>query len=102
LSLYKLNMDGKRKPRSEEDALRAWEERGRTEAPRRPRSEEDALREYEARRRAVSGLGEPAIPMEQRSKSYGSLSEFSKKQTGRRRRLSRKTRKQGRRGGRRT
>lgn len=93
-------MDGKRKPRSEEDALREWEARGRTEAPRRPRSEEDVLRE--ARRREAGPLGEPAIPMEQRSKSYGSLSDFSKKQTGRRRRLSRKTRKQGRRGGRRT
>jgi len=110
-------MDGKRKPRSEEDALREWEARGRTEAPKKPRSEEDVLREYEARRRAVSGLGEPAIPVKQRPTNYGSLSEFQKEEakkvpavtnpmpivgSRRRRRVSRKTRRRARRGGRRT
>jgi hypothetical protein len=95
-------MEGKRKPRSEEDALREWEARGRTEAPRQPRSEEDVLRAHEARRRAAGPLGEPAIPMEQRPKSYGSLSDFSRRQTGRRRRVSRKTRRRARYGGKRT
>ncbi len=87
MSLYKLNMEGKRKPRSEEDALREWEARGRTAPP--------------PKKSQPGPLGEPAVPMEQRPKDYGSLSDFSKKQTGRRRRVSRKTRKRARRGGRR-
>ena len=102
MSLYKLNMDGKRKPRSEEDAIREWEARGRTPAPKKSQP---------------GSLGAPAIPVEQRPTNYGSLSEFQKEEakkvpavinpmpivgSRRRRRVSRKTRRRARRGGRRT
>ena len=93
-------MEGKRKPRSEEDVLREYEARQRQ---RKPRSEEDVLREYEARQRrtAAGPLGEPAIPVEKTS--YGSLREFQKTKTNRggRKRANQKTRRRARRGGRR-
>jgi hypothetical protein len=88
------------------------------EGKRKPKSEEDVLREYERKKKEEVGpLGAPAISVANRSTNYGSLSQFQKEEakkvpavinpmpivgSRRRRRVSRKTRRQGRRGGRRT
>lgn len=88
-------MGDKRKPRSEEDALREYEQRMREGGPvEKPRPQ----------REEVGPLGAPAEPVSTRSKNYGSLREFQKTKTtqGGRKRANRKTRRRARRGGRRT
>lgn len=85
------------------------------EGKRNPRSEEDVLRDYENKKKKqeeLGSLGAPAIPVKSRSTNYGSLSQFQKEEakkvpavinpmpivgSRRRRRLTRKTRRGGKR-----
>lgn len=88
-------MEGKRKPRSEEDALREYEQRMREGGPA------EKPRPQPTRQDVVGPLGAPAEPVSTRPKNYGSLRDFQKK-TGSRRKLTGKTRRRARRGGKQT